>query len=220
MSVAAHLGIRLSEYDHRIRTFIPAYAELLAATAAAVPSHARSLVDLGVGTGALASRCVRRARRAHVTGVDADEAILALARARLGAGATLVHGNLLRATLPSADAFVSSLTLHHVRTTAARLRLFGRLRRLLPPRGVFVVGDCYPSADRGRAAAERRAWVAHLRRTYSPAQAATLLRAWAREDRYVALERELALLRRAGFRPRVAWRRGAFAVIISSPLRT
>ena len=55
MSVAAHLGIRLSEYDRRIRTFIPRYEEILDAAAASVVPKARTIVDLGIGTGALAA---------------------------------------------------------------------------------------------------------------------------------------------------------------------
>ena len=79
MSVAAHLGIRLSEYDARIRTFIPDYDRMLDVAAAAIPRNTRTIVDLGIGTGALASRCLRRAPGARVVGVDADADILALA---------------------------------------------------------------------------------------------------------------------------------------------
>ena len=53
MSVATHLGIDLAEYDARIRSFIPDYEEMLAVAAAAVPAQARTIVDLGIGTGAL-----------------------------------------------------------------------------------------------------------------------------------------------------------------------
>ena len=52
-----------------------------------------------------------------------------------------------------------------------------------------------------------------MRTSYAPAEARALLRAWAREDVYVPLEAELTLLRGAGFRVEVVWRRDAFAVI-------
>ena len=216
MSVAAHLGIRLSEYDHRIRTFIPGYDEMLDAAAAIVSPNARAIVDLGIGTGALAARCLRRARQASVVGIDADADIAALAARRIGARATLVRGSFLRVTLPRADAFVASFALHHVRTRAAKTRLYRRVRRSLRPGGVFVSADCHPAGNRTLAAAQKDAWRAHLRRSYPPAQASALLHAWAREDVYVPLNVEVTLLRRAGFRVEVVWRRDAFAVVAGS----
>jgi len=217
MGVASHLGIRLADYDRRIRTFIPSYEEFLDAAAGVVSGRARTIVDLGIGTGALAARCAARAVHARVVGIDADAQILTLAARRLGPRTTLVHGDLQRAPLPAADAIVASLSLHHLRSDAARSRLFERIRRALRRGGVFATADCYPAAAQPLAADQRRAWRAHLTESYTTAAAAALLRAWAREDRYVTLEREIALLRRAGLRPEVVWRRGTFAVISSQP---
>src|SRR5207247_353636 len=73
MGVAAHLGIRLAEYDRRIRTFIPDYEEMLDVAAAAVPARARLLVDVGIGTGALSARCLKIAPRARSVGLAGDE---------------------------------------------------------------------------------------------------------------------------------------------------
>jgi tRNA (cmo5U34)-methyltransferase len=214
VSVAAHLGIRLNEYDQRIRTFIPRYEEMLHEAASALDPRTRTIVDLGIGTGALSARCLRRATSARVIGIDADLAILALAQRRLKGACTPIAGNFVRAVLPRADVVVASLALHHVRTRAARLRLLRRVRATLRPGGTFVSADCHPSGDAARWAAQRRAWLAHLRRAYSAREASALLAAWGREDVYVPLDAELALLERAGFRKiDVIWRRGAFAVI-------
>ena len=46
MGVASHLGIKLTEYDSRIRTFIPHYEEMLGVAAAAIPPRARTIVEL------------------------------------------------------------------------------------------------------------------------------------------------------------------------------
>ncbi len=213
--VAEHLGIRLSEYDDRIRTFIPHYEEMLEAAASAVSPQARRVVELGIGTGALASRVLARARRAHVAGIDADEAILALAAQRLGGRATLVCGSFLQAPFPKADAFVASFALHHVRTRAAKRRLYRRLRGALRRGGVLVIAECHPAADRALAAVQMRAWRAHVGRRYPPARTAALFRSWAREDVYVPLATEMALLTEAGFRVEVTWRRDAFAVLVA-----
>jgi len=213
--VAAHLGIRLSEYDERIRTFIPHYEEMLDAAASVVPPGTRRLVELGVGTGALASRVLARARRAQVVGIDADDAILGLAAARLGDRATLVCGSFLETPLPRADAIVSSFALHHVRTRAAKRKLYQRLRRAVRRGGVLAIAECHPAVDQALAAAQMRAWRAAVGRHYPPARTRELFRSWAREDVYVPLATEMALIGDAGFRVEVTWRRDAFAVLVA-----
>jgi len=213
MSVAAHLGIALDEYDVRIRTFIPDYQEMIAAGGACVPPSARTIVDLGIGTGALAQRAVASARRATVVGIDADPGILQLAGRRLGARARLIHASFLRADLPRCDAVVASFALHHVRTRAAKATLYRRIRQALRQAGVFVTVDCHPAGDRRAATAQFAAWNAHLRQTYGPAGARRSLKAWSREDVYVPLDAELQMMEAAGLRTEVMWRKGAFAVI-------
>ena len=215
MSVASHLGIELADYDQRIRTFIPAYDEMLDAAAQAVDPNARMIIDLGIGTGALASRCLTRARKAAVIGIDADDDILDLARRRLGRRATLRKANFVREPLPRADAVVASIALHHIRTHRVKTRLYQRIRAAVRPGGVFISADCHPASDRARAMNQRDAWKLHLRASYSARETEAMLRAWAQEDVYVPLEAEIALLQRAGFSVDVAWRRGAFAVIVA-----
>jgi trans-aconitate 2-methyltransferase len=213
MSVASHLGIRLSEYDARIRTFIPDYEEMLGVAAAAIPARTRRIVDLGIGTGALSARCLQSAPRAKVVGVDMDPAILALAARRLGNRATLTTGTFLRTPLPAADAVVASYALHHVRTRSAKGALYRRIHAALRRGGVFVSVDCHPADAAVVRRGQREAWLAHLRRTYSASKAVALLDAWSHEDVYVPLDAEVALMRRGGFRVEVLWRRGAFAVL-------
>src|SRR5439155_7314190 len=112
MGVAAHLGIDLVEYDARIRTFIPDYDLMLDVAARAIPHRARTIVDLGIGTGALAARCRAHASDAHVVGIDSDGEILRIAAERIPTAATFVRGSFLRTRLPPADAVVPSFALH------------------------------------------------------------------------------------------------------------
>lgn len=213
MSVATHLGIRLDEYDARIRTFIPDYEEMLDVAAAAVPPATRLLVDLGTGTGALAARCITTARRARVVGIDADREIVTAAAERLGARATFVADSFLWATLPRCDAVVASFALHHVRTRAAKARLYRRIRSALRRRGVVISVDCHPASDRRTAMTQHEAWRQHLERSYGAQAARRFLHAWADEDTYVPLDAELRLMRRGGLKTDVLWRKGAFAVL-------
>jgi tRNA (cmo5U34)-methyltransferase len=213
MSVAAHLGIKLSDYDARIRTFIPDYEEMLDVAALAIPAPTRTIVDLGIGTGALSARCLATAPAARVVGIDVDPAIVALAARRLRDRATFAMGSFLRVPLPRCDAAVASFSLHHVRTRAAKAALYRRIHTALRPRGLFISVDCQPASDPAVGRAQRTAWLAHLRRAYTAVRAAEIFDAWAGEDVYVPLDAELALMRRSGFRVEVLWRRGAFAVL-------
>ena len=213
MSTAAHLGIRLSEYDRRIRTFIPHYEEMLDAAAALVPAGTAEILDLGTGTGALAARCLRVARQARVTGIDSEAGMLALARKRLGSRATLIHSRFEDAAFPRADAVVASLALHHIFSPAVKMSVYRRICRSLRPGGVLVIADCSPAVERSLRQAQQRHWISHLCRTYSRARAIAYYRGWRREDHYKPLETELELLRSSGFLPEVAWRRGMFAVL-------
>jgi tRNA (cmo5U34)-methyltransferase len=219
MSVAAHLGIDLGEYDARIRTFIPDYELMLDEAAAIVPQDARTILDLGTGTGALAGRCLKQAGRARIVGIDADAGILQFAAKRLGSRATLVCGSFLRAALPLSDAVVASFALHHVRTRRAKGALYARVRAALAPGGVFITVDCHPASDRALAERQREQWRKHLRKTYPRRKADAFLAAWAKEDVYVPLADELGLLRRSGLAAEVISRKGSFAVLSASRRR-
>ena len=223
MSVGSHLQIRLDEYDSRIRTFIPAYEQMVGAAARALrglDTRTPHVVDLGTGTGALAEACLQVIPAARITAIDEDEAILEMARARLGvrgAVASFVQGSFLDIALPSCDAIVASLALHHVRTPDRKRRLFRDCRAALGARGLIVSADCHPSADAVLAAIERADWREHLHLTYPAEESDRYFAAWAQEDVYVPLSQELELLREAGFMPEVTWRQGTFAVIAARP---
>jgi tRNA (cmo5U34)-methyltransferase len=215
VSLAEHLGIELAEYDARIRTFIPDYEEMLDVAASALPRHARTIVDLGTGTGALSRRCLDRLPRARVVGIDADTDVLMIAARRLGPRATFLAGSFTRTAIPSCDAVVSSIALHHVPTRAAKLRLYRRMRAAVRRGGRIVSVDCYPASDAALALVQHRAWRAHLRRTYDGRATTALFHAWARDDHYMPLEAETDIMHAAGLRTEVVWRKDAFAVLVA-----
>jgi len=227
MAVGSHLGIEVAEYDARIRTFVPYYVEMLDESARLVDTlavKAPVIVELGIGSGALAARCLARRPDARVIGVDADPAMLALARARLarhGTHVELRQGRFDRLSLPRCHVVVASLALHHVRTRRTKLAVYGRIAGALEPSGLVVSADCIPASATGLADRGTDAWRAHLRQTYSARQTNTFLESWSEEDRYQPLHVELALLGRAGFTADVAWRRESFAVLVGTrPIRT
>ena len=220
MSVASHLGVSPAGYDRRIRGLIPHYDELIREAAGALvlaERPVRRIVDLGIGTGALARACLGVAPRARVMGLDVDASMTAVARQRLGRLAsrvTIAHASFLEAPLPACDAMVASYSLHHIRTRRAKAAFYRRCFRALGRGGVLVSGDCFPPSS---AAAWRRNvddWIAHLARTFGTRAAARReLESWQDEDTYVPLVDEIRMLSGAGFEVDVVWRRSPFAVV-------
>jgi SAM-dependent methyltransferase len=217
MGAASHLGIRLRDYDARIRTFIPRYEEMLDAAAsalAAVAGRRPLILDLGTGSGALAGRCLARLPGARVIGVDSDDGMLGLASRRIGDRLTPIHGDFQSTPLPRCDAITASFALHHIRTRRRKAGLYARAFAALRRGGALVNADCCLASDAGMQKGGRAAWRTHLERRYGRSQAEAFLRAWAKEDVYFTLRDELQLLGEAGFRVDVPWRRDSFAVII------
>jgi ubiquinone/menaquinone biosynthesis C-methylase UbiE len=224
-SVASHLAVSPEKYDTRIRSLIPLYDELIAEVAGALVHAARpvrTVVDLGIGTGALARACLERAPGARIWGIDADAGMMAIARARLGRlsrRVTMTTGSFMDAPLPSCDAMVASYSLHHIRTTRAKLAFYRRCYRALRPGGVLINGDCAPASTPRGFARDLDVWFAHLGKTFgSRAKGRRVYESWADEDTYVPLAEETRLLERAGFNVDVPWRRSPFAVIVACRL--
>lgn len=222
MSVAAHLKIRVEDYDERVRTFIPGYENLLNAAAAACGTALRgirrpTILDLGTGTGALAAGCLEAMPSATIAGVDTDPEMLRIATRRFSRRrrpVTLVCGDLTHTPIPPVDAVVATLALHHIPTPVRKRAFYKRCFAALHPGGVVVSGDCHPSSVAALAARQMQGWISHLRQSYSAGETRRFFTAWAEEDTYMTLEEELAILQSAGFAVDVAWRRSGFAVVL------
>jgi SAM-dependent methyltransferase len=226
MSVASHLAVSPAKYDTRIRSLIPLYDELIAEVARAL-GHAsrpvRTIVDLGIGTGALARVCLERTPGARVWGIDADPDMMAIALSRLRRSqskglsrrVTMTIGSFLDEALPRCDAMVASYSLHHIRTSRAKLAFYRRCYRALRPGGVLISGDCAPASTRRGFARDLDVWFTHLGKSFGGrAQGRRVYESWADEDTYLPLAEEIRLLQRAGFEVDVPWRRSPFAVIV------
>lgn len=228
MSVASHLAVSPSGYDRRIRELIPHYDELIFEAARGLRLGGRpirSIVDLGIGTGALARACLMRASNpaVHILGLDADAAMLEVAAVRLRRWRGRVetrHANFMTATIPACDAIVATFSLHHIRTRRAKLSLYRRCRQALRPGGILVSGDCMPASSAIATAADLENWCAHLARSAgSLAAARRIYASWADEDTYMPLAREVELLEAAGFSVEIPWRRAPFAVVVATRAR-
>jgi SAM-dependent methyltransferase len=217
MGATAHLGIKPGEYDKLIATLIPHYGELIDAAAAAVDIVAKTapaVVDLGTGSGALLQRIRKVRPKAKLIGIDADPAMLSAATGRLGKTLQTIEDNFEQVAIPPCDVVSASFALHHVPTGGRKTAVYQRCFAALRPGGMLVSADCYLSVAGKIQRRNRDAWLDHLKRSYTARKAEGFLRTWAKEDVYFTLEREIELLKDAGFAPEVMWRRDSFGVLV------
>lgn len=189
-------------YADARRRLVPCYDALYGSAVAALALAGRPLrriLDLGAGTGLLASAVASAHPAASLTLLDGSPAMLAQARAALGDAAAYVTGDLADPLPPGPwDAVVSALAIHHLEDDAKR-DLFARVAVSLAPGGVFVNAEQVsgPTAFFDDAYAgwhERRA--AELGTT--PAEWAAACERM-RLDRLASAADQLAWLREAGF---------------------
>lgn len=218
-SVKRHLRVDAEAYDVQIRRFIPHYDEMIATgveVLAALVAPDAHVLDLGGGTGALASAVLDGLPDARVTVLDVDSDMLAEARRRLADfddRVTFQQASFLDA-LPAADAVVASLALHHVHDLETKTALYRAIHDALSPGGVWLNLDAaVTDGARLNGLVFDRMAQRMADHGISDAEARGHFAAWAEEDRYFPLDAELGALRRAGFdEVECFWRRGLSAV--------
>ena len=203
--VNRHLDVDADGYDVQIRRFIPYYDDMLATGVellAALAPASGHVLDLGCGTGGLSAAVLDGLPGVRVTVLDVD-----------GDRVAFKEGSFLD-PLPSADAVVASLALHHVHDLQTKTELYRAIHDALSPDGVLLNLDAAVSEDTRLNALVFDRWAHRMsEHGITDSQARGHFAAWADEDRYFPLEVELGALREAGFdEVECFWRRGASAV--------
>jgi tRNA A37 threonylcarbamoyladenosine synthetase subunit TsaC/SUA5/YrdC/SAM-dependent methyltransferase len=179
-------------YAEEIRSDLPAYDAFQDSVAQASGSGATRILELGTGTGETARRLLLRHPEAKLVGVDENEQMLAVARASLPEGRVELRVGRIEEPLPEGpfDLVASALCVHHL-DDIGKASFFARVREVLAPGGLFVLGDVVVPVD--------------------PSLASTPLTPG--YDRPSSLADQLRWLREAGFAPAVAWEDGDLAVV-------
>jgi tRNA (cmo5U34)-methyltransferase len=119
----------------------------------ALPTRIDRFLDLGTGDGRLLALVAGRHPRAEAIGLDSSEPMLSRARDRVAgrAGVELRSHDLASPLVEDGpfDAVVSGLAIHHLEDERKR-ELFGEIRALLAPGGVFANLDLVAAATPDR----------------------------------------------------------------------
>lgn len=179
-------------YLELVRSEVPAYDRLQEVVAQATSSlSARSILDLGFGTGVTSQRVLAEHPGARLVGVDESPAMLEHAHRALP-GADLRAAR-LEDPLPHGpfDLVVSVLAVHHL-DGPGKADLFRRVASVVVPGGRFVVGDVVIPED--------------------PADVVTPIDG--EYDKPSSAAEQLGWLREAGFRAQLAWVEADLAVLV------
>jgi tRNA threonylcarbamoyl adenosine modification protein (Sua5/YciO/YrdC/YwlC family) len=179
-------------YADEIRADLPAYDALQDELAGATGSGARRILELGTGTGETARRLLARHPDAVLVGIDENDRMLAVAGEALPGDRVDLRAGRIEDTLPDGpfDVVASALCVHHL-SGLAKADLFRRVRDVLAPGGLFVMGDVAVPDD--------------------PSLATTPLTPG--YDSPSPLAVQVRWLDEAGFEPRVVWEEGDLAVV-------
>ena len=172
-----------------------------------LPPDARSILELGCGTGALTLLIAERYQAGHLTIVDGAGEMTEIARARLrrahptsADNATFITSSFeeLRLQRAAYDLITSSMALHHV---FDKLPFYASLRAALRPGGRLMFADELVVTD---AEIQERYWQWWLEFARSPghlteAEIEDCIGHMNAYDRYETLPRQLELLTNAGF---------------------
>jgi SAM-dependent methyltransferase len=178
----------MPDREHRI-------SAMLDVVSAVAPEEPR-LLDLAGGTGSITLRAAARFPRLVSTVVDLDPVLTAIAEASLGDTATVVSADLTHPSWVDAvphkpyDAVLTATALHWFRPEQLTV-LFGQIRSVLRPGGVFINADHMPEESLPRLNGHLEEW-ARARRESRYATGARL--SWQAWWEQVALDPELAPL--------------------------
>jgi tRNA (cmo5U34)-methyltransferase len=205
-----------SMYDRDRSRLIPGCDAFYRGAIDLVPPRAKTILDLGAGSGLLTVLVRDRFPHAHIHLMDFSEPMLKLARERLAGdeNVTFHQADYVEEPLPGdLCAIISSLSVHHLDDDGKRA-VFRKAHAALKPGGLFINADQVAGPTPELDERYKAVWLAQVRALGATAAQieASLYRQ--REDRCSPVADQLAWMRQAGFADADCWyKEGRFAVM-------
>jgi tRNA (cmo5U34)-methyltransferase len=190
-----------STYDANRSSLIPGCDAFYRWAVDLIPPRAKTIMDLGAGSGLLTILIRNRFPHAHIHLIDFSAPMLELARARIGddSNVTFHQADYIAEPLPEQlCAAISSLSIHHVEDAEKRT-LFHKVFAALKPNGVFINADQVAGPTPALEARYKQLWLEQARAHGATEQqiADSLYRQ--QEDRCAPVADQLTWLNEAGF---------------------
>ena len=202
---------RVEIYDEHMLNDVEGAADAYVALSRLVPQNVARLLDLGCGTGLELGEIWKLHPDIAVTGIDLAQAMLDKLKEKYPDKNTeLICGNYFDVDLGSAafDVAISFQTMHHF-SHEDKVKLYSRVKAALKPGGQYIEAD-YMVTEQSQEDAfysENR----RLRREQGIAESELY-----HFDTPCAIENQIELLKRAGFRDaRQVWRKGNTTIIVA-----
>ena len=197
-------------YDMDRRKLVPCFDDFYETVIRVIPFGADSpltVLDMGSGTGLLASFISKAYPQAHITLTDLSGEMLKQAQKRFEDKASFRFHEMHHNDLAECDVYdliVSSLSIHHL-SDAQKEDLYSRIYRALKPGGWFINADQVRGPSEQAEIQYQALWMESVKKTdLSQATLATVMKR-VEQDRNSTLADQLQWLRNIGFQAIDCW---------------
>lgn len=145
--VKNHFEEEAKEFDRVILKLIPFYEEMINALILSIPFKKEELIkviDLGCGTGTIASKIKETFPNSQISCLDMAENMIKMAQIKLGENKNVVYhiGDFYSFDFDKKyDVVISSLALHHLAEDEDKKMFYQKIYNALTDRGVFYNAD-------------------------------------------------------------------------------
>lgn len=220
MLIADKFNEIAKEYDEKRKLFIPCYDDFYGITTSFIAQNITSpknILDIGSGTGLLASFWIRHFPKSNYILLDAAGNMLDVARKRFSNMPNITYCVAdYTKELPSKkfDAVISALSIHHL-SDDKKKQLFDSIYKVLTPGGVFVNYDQFCGQSEFINGCYTKTWESSIINSTLSKDDIKKWRERQTLDKECCVESELRFLRDANFTAECVYSFQKFSVIFS-----